>query len=256
MDSNQPRVPDGHASPFWRHPSTFPALKLGQAHIWRCDLDALPVSDYELLLSDDEWQRAARFHFPLHRARYIAGRGALRSLLAQYLGQKPAEFSFTLNDHGKPELKESQLRFNVSHSQNVALLAFCLTDDIGADVEFRRGDYDDEKIARLARRFFCEAESRELETLSGTAKQAAFFRCWTRKEALLKATGEGIAGGLATYRVSLLPRQKAEVLAPYEEIGDWSLFDLQPGENIAGALAIRAGRYEIFGYDFAKGINL
>jgi 4'-phosphopantetheinyl transferase len=233
-------------------PASFPTLPAGQAHVWRCDLSVLPVSTYQSFLSEDERQRAARFHFPLHRERYIAGRGALRHLLAQYLGQKPADFSFALNEHGKPELVGRQLRFNVSHSQHIAMLAFCHTDDIGVDLEFRRDDYDDEKITRLANRFFCEAESKELATLSGTAKQAAFFRCWTRKEALLKATGEGIAGGLATYRLSLLPGQKAQLLAPPEEAGKWSLCDLQPGESIAGALAVRAERCEIVGYDFTN----
>ncbi len=238
------------SSQFWNNPSLFPALQPEQVHLWRCDLDTLPFAAYESFLNDDERQRAAQFHFLLHRTRYIAGRGALRSLLARYLNQKPEEFSFTLNAHGKPELASKLLRFNVSHSQNMALLAFCLVHDIGVDVEFRRADFDDEKITRLARRFFCEAESRELATLSGQAKQAAFFRCWTRKEAVLKATGEGIAGGLATYQVSLLPGQIAQVLAPVNEVGDWSLFDLQAGENIAGALAVRAQQCKIFGYDF------
>ena len=241
---------DTGAPPGWHHPNSFPTLLPGQAHVWRCDLDILLVEEYETFLTKDEHERAARFRFPLHRARYIAGRGALRYLLAQYLTRQPQEFSFVLNAHGKPELASKQLRFNVSHSQNLALLAFCPDDDIGVDLEFRRTDYDDEKIMRLAGRFFCKAESHELETVNGPARQAAFFRCWTRKEALLKATGEGISGGLATYQVSLLPGRPAQVLAPVEETGDWSLFDLQPGEGFAGALAIRAPQCEVFCYDF------
>lgn len=234
----------------WSTPASFPLLEANHIHVWRCDLDALPVCTYEAFLSDDERQRAARFHFPLHAARYIAGRGALRSLLARYLNQKPEAFSFILNAHGKPELTARQLRFNVSHSQNIALLAFCPAHDIGVDLEFRRDDYDDVKIARLARRFFCTAESQELATLNSDQKKTAFFRCWTRKEALLKATGEGISGGLAKYRVSLLPGSAAQVLAPVEETDGWSLFDLQPGENVAGALAVRSAQCKIYGYDF------
>ena len=249
MNSKQ-SSPDSKPPLPWQQPDSFPALLPGQAHIWRCDLDTLPVSLYETWLSASENERAACFRFPLHRTRYIAGRGALRYLLAKYADRQPQELSFVLNTHGKPELPSKQLRFNVSHSQNVALLAFCPTHDIGVDVEFRRTDYDDEKTMRLARRFFGEAESRELATVNGPARQAAFFHCWTRKEALLKATGEGISGGLATYQVSLLPGQPPKVLAPAEEINDWSLFDLQPGEGVAGALAVRAPQCEVWNYEY------
>lgn len=236
----------------WNSALSFPTLHKGQAHVWRCDLDALSPAEYQPLLNADERERAARFHFPLHAARYIAARGVLRRLLSRYLGRKPEEFHFVLNGHGKPELVEKPLRFNVSHSKNRALLAFGFPHDLGVDLEFCRGDYDDVKIARLASRFFCAAESKELDGLSGEARRTAFFRCWTRKEALLKATGDGISGGLAKYQVSLLPGATAQVLTPQDEASGWSLFDLQPEENFAGALAVRARQCEVFCYSFAS----
>ena len=215
-------------------------LSQNEAHVWCCDLDALAPANFQNILSADERKRAASFHFPLHRARYIAGRATLRVLLSRYLHRAPESFQFHFNAHGKPELETCDLRFNVSHSSNHALFAFCLKCDIGVDIEFCRDDFDDEKIARLANRFFCEAESRELNWLKSEAKRAAFFRCWTRKEATLKATGEGIAGGLKKYQVSLLPKAAPGVLAPVEEQTAWSLFDLSAPENFAAALAVRA----------------
>jgi 4'-phosphopantetheinyl transferase len=222
-----------------------PILEANHAHVWRCDLDAFSGAEYEVFLSADERARAASFQFPLHRARYVAARGMLRALLSRYLQRSPEEFRFCVNAHGKPELKkpaleDCALRFNISHSQNAALFAFCFLHDIGVDIEFRRADFDDEKIARLSQRFFCEEENRELESLAGSDKRAAFFRCWTRKESLLKATGEGIAGGLKTYRVSLLPGAAPGVLAPQRQENAWSLCDVSAPEDYAAALAVRA----------------
>lgn len=215
-----------------------------EAHVWRCNLDALAedtlAAEHEKLLSDEERARAVQFRFPLHRARFIAGRATLRILLARYLNQPSQAFRFRFNAHGKPSLENSALRFNVSHSEHWALFAFCDSHEIGVDIELRRADFDAEKIARLAGRFFCEAESNELQHLSGEEKRAAFFRCWTRKEALLKATGEGIAGGLKTYQVSLLPGAAPGVLAPRHEVKNWSLFDVPAPAHFAAALAVRA----------------
>lgn len=217
----------------------FPTLTRNEVHVWRCDLATLSPDDYKELLSNEERERAARFHFSLHRARYIAGRGVLRALLGHYAGKAPEQIKLVTSAHGKPELASGELRFNVSHSQNFALLAFCLSHDIGVDIEAHRPDFDNQRIARIALRFFCEGEREELTTLESDEKRSAFFRCWTRKEALLKATGEGISGGLAKYQVSLLPEEAPGVLAPPDEAEEWSLFDLQPYASFAGALAVR-----------------
>lgn len=223
-------------------PLTFPALKKQEAHVWRCDLDRIAARGAEYSLSTDEHARADKFHFQRDRSRFLAGRGVLRCLLAGYLNTSPSHLEFAVNAHGKPELKSNphSLRFNVSHSQNQALFAFCFERDIGVDIEWMRPDLDAQKILRLAHRFFTPQESRALSTLEETARRAAFFRLWTRKEAFLKAVGSGVAGGLSRYEISLLSGEKPQILAPQGEAKLWSLFDLDVEPEYSGSLAVKA----------------
>ena len=230
--------------PFRRNsnsPTTFSELEKDQAHIWHCNLDRIPSHIMDASFNADERERAAEFHFDRDRDRFLIGRGVLRCLLAHYLCVPPSQPQFTINEHGKPELQDNpqSLRFNVSHSGDQALFAFCLERDIGVDIECRRPDLDAEKITRLANRFFTPGESQTLNSLEETEKQAAFYRLWTRKEALLKAIGTGVAGGLAKYEVSVLADEKASVLAPIDEARQWSLFDVPVASQNSAALAFK-----------------
>lgn len=235
----------------------FPLLQKTQAHVWSCDLDRAP--DSENSVSADERKRAARFHFERDQTRFLRGRGVLRLLLARYLNASPEDLEFEINAHGKPELPDyflgnpQILRFNVSHSQNRALFAFGWDFDIGVDIEFQRADCDAEKTAKLAARFFTPEESRALSTLDAAAMRTAFFQLWTRKEALLKAVGTGVSGGLARFEISVLPHEKPRVLAPPNEADDWHLFDLEVEPEYSGALAVKtksADEYSVCRFEF------
>jgi len=222
----------------------FPDLPENQAHVWRCDLDRISPSEYSV--AADEHARAAKFHFERDKNRFLAGRGVLRQLLANYLNVSAEDLKFVVNSHGKPDLPENlqdnshALRFNISHSQNHALFAFGFDFDIGVDIEFQREDFDAEKISRLANRFFTPNENRALSTLESLEKREAFFRLWTRKEALLKAVGTGVSGGLSRFEISCLSEETPRVLAPRKESKNWTLFDLEVEAEYSGALAVRA----------------
>ena len=238
-------------------PLTFPGLKKEEAHVWRSNLDRITARGAEYSHSADERARADKFHFQRDRSRFLAGRGVLRRLLAHYLDTSSAQIKFAVNAHGKPELKSNphSLRFNISHSRNQALFAFCFERDIGVDIEWARPDLDAQKILRLANRFFTTSESHTLSTLEEAARRAAFFRLWTRKEALLKAIGTGVAGGLSQYEISLLAGEKPQILAPTDEAKLWSLFDLQVEAEYSGALAVRiedASNFAVQSWDFDK----
>ena len=166
--------------------------------LWTFDLDAIDADAVSAVLSVDERDRAARFRFEIHRARYIAGRGAMRTVLGGVLGMDPGQLEFRYGAHGKPELKD--LHFNLSHSDRWAVLGVTRAAPVGVDVERINPDRSNPDIAR---RFFAAQEIRELSALSGGAYVDAFFQIWARKEAVLKAVGTGISGGLSSFAVPL-----------------------------------------------------
>src|SRR5436190_14319682 len=183
------------------------SLRPAEAHVLAFALDQ--VSDLDQarsLLSREEKGRAARFHFEAHRTRFIAGRAWLRTVLGNYLGVKPARIVFSYSANGKPELAElganSGLKFNLAHSENLALLAVTTEAEIGVDVECV---HPVPEAADLVSRFFSPREAELFENLPDEKRADAFFNLWTRKEALLKATGEGIAHSLRSVEVSFLP---------------------------------------------------
>jgi 4'-phosphopantetheinyl transferase len=187
-------------------------LPAGEVHLWSIDLDP-PAERVEALrrfLSPDEQERASRFRFDRHRRQYAVGRGALRALLGGYLGTRPELVRFTYGPRGKPFLaEESQLFFNLSNSNELALVGFMLGREIGVDVEHLKPMPDCEKISE---RFFSESERRVLRDLPAERKEEAFFNCWTRKEAYLKAVGEGLAAPLDSFDVTLAPGEPPRML--------------------------------------------
>ncbi|HWB97409.1 MAG TPA: 4'-phosphopantetheinyl transferase superfamily protein [Bryobacteraceae bacterium] len=200
-------------------------------------------------LSPDERDRAARFHFNLHRHRFVLSRGLLRVLLARYLDTDPAALVFGYGPQGKPELPGSGLCFNVSHSGNLA--AHALVPDptgsleLGIDVESIRTVSHSDAVAR---RFFCPAEWQEIETLPPAERADAFFRCWTRKEAYVKALGGGLSVPLDRFQVSLLPGHPARLISLDGDpvrASEWSLYHLDPAEGYTGALAVHATGFRL-----------
>ena len=228
-------------SPDWS-PSLDPLeLQPQQADIWRISLD-LPTATVKLLestLSEDEAKRAARFHFPADQNRYIVAHGCLRDILARYLKRKPEQLEFSANEYGKPALSDHELEFNLSHSGDFVLIAVTRGLKIGIDVERIRSDIEHEAIAR---RFFSPNEVAELIALPPIQREIAFYNCWTRKEAYIKAQGVGLSLSLDSFDVSLSPNQPAllrDTRPNSQEALGWALISLEVGSGYAAAVAIR-----------------
>jgi 4'-phosphopantetheinyl transferase len=200
-------------------------LASNEVHSWCVTLDVSPETSAGLYatLSYDERNRSARLRFARDRHRFIAARGVLRDLLGRYVGTRPGQIRFAYNAFGKPELSPefgSRLRFNLSHSADLALIAITTEAGIGVDLEYIRPQPDNVEIARC---FFSAAEVDRLNRLPSHLYPQAFFSCWTKKEAYMKARGEGLAIPLTSYSVPLT---------------GWSLYTLQPAPGYIGALVV------------------
>ena len=214
-------------------------------HVFAATLD-LPdeaLTTARTLLSPDEKARADRFLRREDRARFTAARAWLRRVLAAHLGETPESLAFAYGEQGKPTLSAPRrIDFNLAHSGPHALLAISPGFPIGIDVEEER-----EIEEKVAERFFSSAEIRALEAHRGTAWRSAFFRCWTRKEAYLKALGSGLATPLDGFTVSL-DAGDARLLAIRDaprEASEWQMADLAPIPGLAGALAARTRGWTI-----------
>jgi 4'-phosphopantetheinyl transferase len=166
--------------------------------LWTFNLDAIDPVAVLPLLSADERDRAARFRFDIHRERFIAARGALRIVLGELTGVTPQALEFAYGDHGKPALRPDRIHFNLSHSDHWAIVGATRAAPVGVDVERINADRANPAIAR---RFFARQEIADLECLPPSEYTNAFFQCWARKEAVLKAVGTGISGGLSSFAV-------------------------------------------------------
>ncbi|HEX5761016.1 MAG TPA: 4'-phosphopantetheinyl transferase superfamily protein [Thermoanaerobaculia bacterium] len=223
------------------------ALPAGELHLWAAPLDppAERIEELRALLAPDERARVERFRFEVHRRRFAVGRGVLRALLGAYLDVPPERLAFTYGERGKPDLAPGSaaagpLHFNLSHSHELALLAVTREREVGADVEQLRPLDDLEKIAE---RFFSAAEHAQLMALPEAERVAAFFRCWTRKEAYLKALGVGLAAPLDAFVVTLGPQEPARMLTlegDAERAARWALAHLEPAPRYFGAVAVEA----------------
>jgi 4'-phosphopantetheinyl transferase len=196
----------------------------------------------ELWLSDDERRRAERFRFDRDRARFVVRRGVLRGLLGRYIGTHPSQIAFKYAERGKPQLASpldiEGLNFNLSHSQDLVLFAFARQLVIGVDVEWTRPLEDAPSIARGC---FSTAEIAALNRVDLSDRTEAFYNCWTRKEAFVKATGEGLQRPLDSFDVSLIPGEPARLLACTDgDVAAWSLHNLKPAAGFVGAVAAPA----------------
>src|ERR1700722_1713240 len=224
-----------------------PALWLagnGEMHVWAGSLQVpeTQILEFALTLSQDETARAARFHCHKHRDRFIVGRGLLRAILSRYVGRSPAELAFNYGPNGKPALAlkegKSPLLFNLAHAEDLLLLAVSRVSEVGIDVEQIRAFGDADSIAAS---HFSHREAVGLRNLPAAQRLKAFYALWTRKEALLKATGDGIGQSLSQVEVSFSEGEPARLLELHgssEAAQAWTLRELLPAPGFLGALAV------------------
>jgi len=215
-------------------------------HIWQLPLSLQPLQLDTLgkLLAEDETAQAERFRFPEHRRRFIARRGSARIILGRYLDIPPESLEFDRGTNGKPTLRADTSSplptFNLSHSQELALLAVGQGRDIGVDLERIDSKLADTKIAEHQ---FARIEKEALEQMADAQWLEAFFHCWCRKEAFIKAVGKGLSLPLDLFAVSVEPHGAAKLIACDPSLGlrrsDWALFNLAAIPNYATALAVK-----------------
>ncbi|HJT55558.1 MAG TPA: 4'-phosphopantetheinyl transferase superfamily protein [Ktedonobacteraceae bacterium] len=224
----------------WANPPEVLLLAEAEVHVWRATLDLPPskIEALEPLLNADELARARRFHFAKDRTHFIAARGMLRAILGRYLTREPQSLSFAYNDYGKPSLDKGDLSFNLTHAHGMALYAITRHRAIGVDVEYVQREMEWESIAV---HFFSPYEVNMLKAVSPDMQPIAFFNCWTRKEAYIKARGMGLSLALNSFDVSLTPGEPAALLDIREEgqdVANWSLYNLHPGSDYIAAVVV------------------
>ena len=241
-------------SPFAQvEPASLATLGLedGDVQLWCADLDQPDhvVAALERCLSPDEVERADRFKFPRHRRRHVVSRGVLRHLLGGYAGRAPAALRFGYGDKGKPFLVDldGPPIFNLSHSKERVLIGVTRSEEIGVDVEHLRAMPD---ALSIAQHFFSANEILDLESVSEDQIPVAFFNCWTRKEAYIKAVGDGLSAPLDRFDVTLIPNQEARMRSLEEDpqkAAAWSLYHFEPDAGYIGAVAIKGKDWRLVG---------
>lgn len=211
------------------------------------DVDSDQVKSLAALLSPDEYARASRFHFAKDCRRFTVARGLLRALLASYVCREPELLEFNYGQYGKPRLAgQSAVRFNVSHSNEMAVYAFTLNREVGIDVEYTGRNVLD--MDQLAARCFSPGENAALQQVQKSQRREAFFNCWTRKEAYIKATGEGLSRPLDQFEVTLRPGEPAQLVfveGQPQEITRWTFQVCQPAEDYVAALAVEGQGWQL-----------
>jgi 4'-phosphopantetheinyl transferase len=228
----------------WQIPTANLTISDAEIHLWCVEIDrpAFQIQNIAQILSESELQRADRFRFDRDKKRFIARRGALRAILSRYLNIPPNLVQFSYGPCGKPEIAANSdcngICFNLSDSQGLALYAVTRGRKIGVDLEQIRPVPNMEEIAQ---RFFSQQESAALQAVAAEERLTAFFNCWTRKEAYIKARGEGLSFGLDRFSVSLIPGEPAKLLnvdgdrsAPER----WYLKELVTAPNYTAAIAV------------------
>jgi 4'-phosphopantetheinyl transferase len=223
--------------------------------VWRISLDlaASGLERLRLVLSPDERERANRFHFEVDRRRSVVGRGYLRLLLGEILDLPADKLQFASDEFGKPGLIPAAqglpLQFNLSHSGDLILIAITKGRAVGIDVERIRTDLN---VDEVAARFFSATERKLLASLAGPERHEAFFTCWTRKEAYLKARGVGLSAPLDQFDVSFLPNEQARLLETRhdpDDAGRWRLLPLGVSAGYVAALAANGSNWELKCWD-------
>ena len=228
-----------------------PGFHLGEGtvHVWRVQLDSNDPERHVSVLSGSERERAAEFRFTSDRDRFVIAHAALRNLLSEYLGTSPDTISFEVGQHGKPAVyRPNQVawpHFSLSHSVDLALIAVTGAGATGVDIERVRSlDYIDD----IAAAYFAPTERDTLQHYEGPDRVRAFYTCWTRKEAVLKALGLGLSAGLDGFAVSIRPEETPRILRMPREWGnpdDWTVNHLEPAPGYVGAVAVRAPSLDV-----------
>jgi 4'-phosphopantetheinyl transferase len=229
----------------WPSPPDVLSVAWEDVHVWAISLQisSVALGHFAIMLAPNERQRADAFHFDRDRDRYMAGRGTLRTILARYLNTHPRTIALEYGPHGKPTLAErfarSRLQFNLAHCEDRAVLAVARGRAVGIDLERVRSMDDAQEMAAD----FCSPrENDEFQCLPPIDRDAAFFRLWTRKEAWLKATGEGVGRSLDKVEVSFRKGQAPCFIRLPEEAGPpaggWRLHELTPAPGFVAALAL------------------
>lgn len=210
--------------------------------VYLLDLDPSDedVERLTALLEPDELAAAKRFMQPDHGRRYRVRRGRLREILAEYSGVGPGEIRYRKGAHGKPELAigGEDVHFNSSHSAGMAMIGVSRVAPLGVDIEYMKDIADRDAVVG---RFFSLAERTAFKHLPEQDKRQAFYNGWTRKEAVIKATGEGLHATLDTFDVTLVPGEPpriAEIDGDPDLAAQWRLFDVEPSDGYAGAVAM------------------
>jgi 4'-phosphopantetheinyl transferase len=245
--TSPPRVEVGAGSNFH--------LADDKVHVWRLSLGSLALNFQAawVVLSRDERERANRFHFEADRRRSVIGRGYLRLLLGRILRLPAKSLRFEYGEFGKPRLtpiQEPRLEFSVSHSGDMVLIAVSRARAVGVDVEMVRADID---VDGIAERFFSINEYKSLASLAGPSGREAFFRCWTRKEAYLKARGEGLSTPLDQFDLSFVPGE--ETRHDPGEVKRWRLEPLAVPPGYAGAVVAEGSDWKLECRDWPPGLQ-
>lgn len=216
-------------------------INSGEIHIWSSAAakDKHRLKEFSNFLSKDEVVRANKFRFEKDRSVYITAKYLLRNLLGNYLNLDPKELIFDYNEYDKPVyLNSADLNFNVSHSGNRIIIGFAKNLEIGADIEKIKADFD---VLELAKNFFSKEEIKALTAMDENERFRAFYRCWTRKEAFIKAVGEGLSYPLDSFSVTMeddLRAQFVKIDGIQESKMDWFLHSFVPEEGYISAFAI------------------
>jgi 4'-phosphopantetheinyl transferase len=243
-------------STVWKRPRDKWLLPRDEVHVWRARLDWPPeyVSRLEQTLSPDERERADRFYFPADQMRYLIGRALSRILLGYCLGIAAGGVRFEYNAKGKPglatNLSQTSLNFNVSHSGDFVLVALAYGCSLGIDIERIRAYID---VDAIAERFFSVSERLSLAALPASMRHEAFFACWTRKEAYIKAHGDGLNLALDEFDVAFLPGQVPRLVETRHDPAAarrWALRDLEAGPNYRAALAVEGADRRLKSWDW------
>jgi len=231
-------APHNNEPVFWQPVTRCPPFSSNFLHVWQFELngDSSFEAQRRSILSSDELARASRFHFQVHANRFITGRMAIRTILGAYLGISPRDLAFQQTQYGKPFLSAALnpllLSFNLSHSQDLGVFAISPHKCLGIDVEAIRTDFGGEEVAES---HFAPAEFQELLSLPEAQRPQAFFNCWTRKEAYVKALGAGLQIPLDSFEVSLRPDEPARFLRGAG--ATWRLVSFSPARDFQGAVA-------------------
>ena len=238
----------------WQRAPVSPEISPNGLHIWRVSLEVPWSWNFDEALSLDDRMRADRFRFESDRRRFCVARASLRLILGRYLKAKPGRLQFDFGDYGKPFLADSRtsqgIRFNLSHSHRLALIAIARDREVGVDIEFMRPNFVTDEVVK---HFFSRAEVEAFTSVSPAFKTQTFFNCWTRKEAYIKARGEGLSCSLDEFDVSLAPGAPAALLDSRldpKETSRWRLQDLFPAPGYAATVAVEGGFSRLALWDF------